>query len=74
VGALDLDRVELLVLDDQVLALGDLVAAALVLGGDRLAGFLVDELLAQAIAGRLVDLAEGNPLRGRRRGLIMPGV
>jgi hypothetical protein len=53
VGALDLDGVKLLVLDDQVLTLGDLVAAALVLGGDRLAGLLVDELLAQPIAGGL---------------------
>ena len=41
-GALDLDGFEFLVLDDQVLALGDLVAAALVLGADRLTGFLID--------------------------------
>jgi hypothetical protein len=64
-SALDLDCVELLVLDDQVLALGDLVAAAFMLRGDRLAGFLVDELLAQPIVGYLVNLPEGNPLRGR---------
>jgi hypothetical protein len=44
VGALDLDRFEFLVLDDQVLSLGDLVASALVLGADKLAGFLIDEL------------------------------
>jgi hypothetical protein len=40
VAALDLDGFEFRVLDDQVLPLGDLVAAALVLGLDRLAGFL----------------------------------
>jgi hypothetical protein len=39
----------------QVLPLGELVAAALVLGVDRLAGFLIDELLTQPIAGGLVD-------------------
>jgi hypothetical protein len=33
-----------------------------VLGWDRLAGFLIDELLAQAIAGGLVDLPERNAL------------
>src|SRR5262252_409305 len=37
VGALDLDRFELGVLNDEVLALGHLVAAAFVRGGDRLA-------------------------------------
>ena len=37
VGALDLDRFELRILNDEVLALGHLVAAAFVLGGDRLA-------------------------------------
>jgi hypothetical protein len=46
-------------LDDQVLSLGDLVAAALVLGVDRLAGLLIDELPTQPIAGDLVDLPEG---------------
>jgi len=69
VGALDLDRFEFLVLDDQVLPLGDLVAAALVLGLDRLAGFLVDELLTQPITGRLVDLPEGDALCGRAGGV-----
>ena len=42
--------------------LRDLVAAALVLGFDRLAGFLIDELLPQPIAGRLVDLPGGDAL------------
>src|SRR5207248_7935628 len=68
-GALDLDRFELRVLDDQVLPLGDLVAATLVLGLDRLVGFLIDELLAQPIAGRLVDLPEGDALGGRAGGV-----
>jgi hypothetical protein len=68
-GALDLDGFELLVLDDQVLAFGDLVAAALVLGADRLAGFLIDELVAQPIAGSLVDLPEGDALCSRAGGM-----
>ena len=63
-GALDLDGFEFLVLDDQVLPLGDLVAAALVLGADRLTGFLIDELLTQPIAGGLVDLREADALGG----------
>ena len=68
-GALDLDGFEFLVLDDQVLPLGDLVAAALVLGADRLAGFLIDQLLTQPIAGGLIDLPEGRCVRrlSRRR-------
>jgi hypothetical protein len=33
-----------------------------VLRGDGLAGFLVDELLAQPIAGDRIDLAERNAL------------
>src|SRR5437660_12853924 len=44
VGAFDLDRFELRILDDEILALGDLVAAAFVLGGDGLEGLLIDEL------------------------------
>jgi hypothetical protein len=65
VGALDLDRVQLRILDDEVLALGDLVAAAFVLGGNRLAGLFIDELLAQAIAGDLVDLPQRDALDTR---------
>jgi hypothetical protein len=49
VGARDLDGFEFRVLDNQVLPLGDLVAAALVLGIDRPAGFLIDELLTRPI-------------------------
>src|SRR6516225_10334529 len=50
------------VLNDEVVALGHLVAAAFVLGGDRLAGLFIDELLAQAIAGGLVDLPQRDAL------------
>jgi hypothetical protein len=67
VGALDLDRVQLRILDDKVLALGDFVTAAFVLGGDRLAGLFIDELLAQAIAGGLVDLSQRDALGTRAR-------
>src|ERR1700680_2465773 len=63
VGAFDLDGLQLLVLDEEELAFADLVAAALVVGIDRVAGLLVDELLAQPVSGLAVDLAEGNPLR-----------
>jgi hypothetical protein len=42
-GALDLDRFQLRILYDEILALGDLVAAAFVLGGNRLAGLFIDE-------------------------------
>src|SRR5260370_19970164 len=66
-GALDLDRFELRILHDEVLALGDLVAAAFVFRGDRLAGLFIDELLAQAIAGGLVDLPKCDALGGRAR-------
>jgi hypothetical protein len=67
VGALDLDRVQLGIIDDEVLTLGDLITAAFIFGGDRFAGLLIDELLAQAIAGGLVDLPECDALGGRAR-------
>src|SRR5262249_23237654 len=51
----------------RVLALGHLVAAGFVLGGDRLAGLFIAELLAQAIAGGLVDLPQRDAL-GTRAG------
>src|SRR6516164_11864545 len=66
-GALDLDRLEFRVLYDEVLALGYFVAAAFVFRGDRLAGLFINELLAQPVASRLVDLPEGDAL-GRRAG------
>ena len=50
------------------MAPGDLVAAAFVLRRDRRAGLFIDQLLAQAIAGGLVDLPECDALgRGARR-------
>ena len=64
-GTLDLDSFELRVLNDEVLALGHLVAAAFLLGGDRLAGVFINELLAQAIAGGLVDLPQRDALGAR---------
>jgi hypothetical protein len=42
VGALDLDRFELRILDHEVSALGDLVAAAFLLRGDRLVGLFIE--------------------------------
>jgi hypothetical protein len=62
VGARDLDGIELLVGDDEVVTPGDLVAAASVLRSDRRAGLFIDQLLAQTIAGGLVDLPECNAL------------
>jgi hypothetical protein len=53
-GALDFDGFELLVLDAQVLPLGGLVATALVLGVERLAGFFIDELLTQSMVALLI--------------------
>ena len=67
--ALDLQGLDLVVLDLDVDALVDLVAAPLVGGVHRLARLLIDQLLAQAIAGFLVDLAERDAL-GRCGGRI----
>ena len=67
--ALDLDGLELVVLEHDVLALGDLVALGLVLGLDRLAGLLVDELAAHAIAGVAIEGAKRDAL-GCRRGRV----
>src|SRR6185437_16615302 len=69
VAALDRDRVEFFVLDLQVDALVDLVAPPLVFRIDRLLCLVVDQLLAKAMAGLLVDLPEGDPLAGRGRGV-----
>ncbi len=66
-GTLDFDRVQFGIIDDEVLTLGDLVAAAFIFGGDRRAGLLIDELLAQAIAVGLVDLPECDALGRRAR-------
>ena len=61
-AALDRDGVELFVLDLQVDAFVDFVAAPLIVGIDRLARPFVDQLLTKAIAGFLVDLPEGDAL------------
>ena len=73
-ASVDLDGFEFVVFDDQVLPLGELVAADLVLGVERLASFLIDELLTHPIAGRLVDLPEGDAfLRSSRRRAVRSG-
>ena len=64
--ALDLDRVEFVILDHEVRALRVFVAAPLVRRLDGLARFVVDQLLAETIAGFLVDLAKGHALARRR--------
>ena len=64
VGALDLDRLQLLIFDEEELAFADLVAPGLIGAVDRFAGLLIDKLLAQPVAGLAVDLAKRNPFRG----------
>ena len=49
--------------------LADLVAARLVVRVHRLAGDGIDELVLQAVAGAAVHLPEGDPFRGRCRGI-----
>jgi len=66
VGAFDLNLLDFLVLDLEVLALANLVAAANVLLLECLAGFGVDELLLQSVCGLFVDPVERNSLRARR--------
>ena len=56
--ALDLDRVELLVLDKDVGALADLVALDLLFVFDRLARLGVDVLALHTIAGLAVERVE----------------
>src|SRR5580704_2688220 len=63
VRARDLDRLQLLIFDEEILAFADLVAAGFLMSLDDFAGFLVNELLAQPVAGLAIDLAERNPLR-----------
>ena len=73
VVAVDRDGVEFVVIHRDVGVLGVLVAAALVLGLDRLARDLVDQLLPQSIAGLLVDLTKRHPLGRRRAGVERDG-
>ena len=65
-GALDLDLIEFLVFDLEVLSLPDLVAAAGIFLGDRLARLRVDHLLLETIARVLVDAMKRNALGSRR--------
>jgi hypothetical protein len=58
VFALDRKGVEFIVVHRDVGVLGVFVAPALILALDRLSRDLVDQLLAQTVAGLLVDLAE----------------
>ena len=60
--ALDGDGLELVVLDQHVIALADLIAAGLVRALDEVAGMLVDQLLLQPVAGLPIDLLEGDTL------------
>src|SRR5262249_31676630 len=65
VSALDLDLLDFLVVDLDVLAFADLVAATHLLPRDRLAGLRIHHLLANTIAGLLVDAAKRYALRSR---------
>jgi hypothetical protein len=56
--ALDLVRLQLLRLNLHILALGQFVAASLMLAIHHAAGLLIDHLLAQAVAGLAVYLVE----------------
>ena len=67
--AFDLDGLELLLFDLDILALLQLVAAALLVAFDDIAGLGVDHLLLQPVAGLLVDHVEAGFL-DRRRGRI----
>jgi hypothetical protein len=69
VRAFDGDRVKLFVLDADVNALFDFVAAPLVVGVDRIAGLFVDKLLTEAVAGFLINLPEGDALGRGCRGV-----
>jgi hypothetical protein len=60
---------QFLLLNDEKLVLAYLVASALVVALDELTGDRVDELLAQAVAGLLVYLPEGDALACVNRGI-----
>src|SRR4051812_41639951 len=67
VRALDGDGLDLLVLDDDVVAFADLVTLDLIGGFHDLAGIAIDELPAQAVAGLAVEQMERDALFGGRR-------
>ena len=69
VRALQRHLVELLVLDQHVLALLDLIALDAVLLLDRLLGLGIDHLVVDAIAGLLVDDVEADALARGGRGI-----
>ena len=56
-------NVQFFVLDQQKLALSDLVATGFVGAIYGFTGLLIDQLLAQPVAGLAVDLAKRNPFR-----------
>ena len=62
VVALDRNGIEFVVFDRDVGVLGVLVAATLIGALNGLAGDFVDQLLAQPVAGLLVDLPKRYPL------------
>ena len=69
VVAFDLDRLELFRLDLDIFALAQLVAASLLVALDDVAGFGIDHLLLQPVAGFAVDQVKPG-LLGRGRGGI----
>src|SRR5262249_59493786 len=70
VPALHLDGLELVIVDLDVDALVDFVAPAFVLGRDRLARLVIDQLLAQAVARFFFVFSQtGAPRPPPRRGL-----
>ena len=58
--ALDRHRVKLVVFDEQILILANFESASLLSSFDRFTRYVIDELLAQAIASASIDLAEGD--------------
>ncbi len=73
VGALQCHVVELVFLDQYVLALVDLVALDPILGLDRLAGLGIDDVVADAVAGFAVDDVEEDALAGAGGGIKRHG-
>ena len=66
-GAFHLHGIDLLVFDDEVLALRHLVATGRVLPRDDVTGFGIDVLLLQSVAGFPVDPIETYLFAQRRR-------
>jgi hypothetical protein len=66
-AAFDLHGIDLLVFDDEVLALRYLVATGRVLSRDDVTGFGIDVLLLQAVSGLPVDPIEAHLFAQRRR-------